>query len=56
MRPSVRWLRDWRKLDQKVRYALEWVEPEGDFLARMQQFIKLAANGPGAERELFEIR
>jgi len=50
------WLRDWRKLDQKVRYALEWVEPEGDFLARMQQFIKLAANGPGAERELFEIR
>ena len=50
------WLRDWRKLDQKVRYAFEWVEPEGDFLARVTQFIKLAAIGPGGERELFEIR
>jgi len=50
------WLRDWRKLDQKVRYALEWVEPEGDFLARVRQFLRLAAIGPKAERELFEIR
>jgi HD-GYP domain-containing protein (c-di-GMP phosphodiesterase class II) len=50
------WLRDWRKLDQKVRYAFEWVEPEGDFLARMRQFLKLAAMGLGGERELFEIR
>jgi HD-GYP domain-containing protein (c-di-GMP phosphodiesterase class II) len=50
------WLRDWRKLDQKVRYAIEWVEPEGDFLARMRQFLKLAAIGPSGERELFEIR
>ncbi len=50
------WLRDWRKLDQKVRYALEWVEPEGDFLARLRQFMRLAAIGPKAERELFEIR
>jgi len=50
------WLRDWRKLDQKVRYAFEWVEPEGDFLARVRQFIKLAAIGPSGERELFEIR
>lgn len=50
------WLRDWRKLDQKVRYAFQWVEPEGDWLARMRQFVKLAAIGPGAERELFEIR
>jgi putative nucleotidyltransferase with HDIG domain len=50
------WLRDWRKLDQKVRYAFDWVEPEGDFLARVRQFIKLAAIGPGGERELFEIR
>jgi putative nucleotidyltransferase with HDIG domain len=50
------WLRDWRKLDQKVRYAFDWVEPEGDFLARMRQFLKLAAIGPGGERELFEIR
>jgi putative nucleotidyltransferase with HDIG domain len=50
------WLRDWRKLDQKVRYAFEWVEPDGDLLARMRQFLALAARGPGAERELFEIR
>lgn len=50
------WLRDWRKLDQKVRYALEWVEPEGDFLARVRQFLKLAATGLSGERELFEIR
>ena len=50
------WLRDWRKLDQKVRYAFDWVEPEGDFLARVRQFLKLAAIGPGGERELFEIR
>ena len=50
------WLRDWRKLDQKVRYALDWVEPDGDFFARVRQFLKLAAIGPSAERELFEIR
>jgi putative nucleotidyltransferase with HDIG domain len=50
------WLRDWRKLDQKVRYALEWVEPDGDFLARVRQFVKLAAIGPSGERALFEIR
>ena len=50
------WLRDWRKLDQKVRYAFEWVEPDGDFVARMRQFLKLVAIGPGAERQLFEIR
>jgi HD-GYP domain-containing protein (c-di-GMP phosphodiesterase class II) len=50
------WLRDWRKLDQKVRYAFEWVEPEGDFFARVRQFLKLAAIGPWGERELFEIR
>lgn len=50
------WLRDWRKLDQKVRYALEWVEPESDFRARVRQFLRLAAIGPKAERELFEIR
>ena len=50
------WLRDWRKLNQKVRYALEWVEPEGDTRARLRRFVRLAARGPGAERELFEIR
>jgi putative nucleotidyltransferase with HDIG domain len=50
------WLRDWRKLDQKVRYAFDWVEPDGDFLARVRQFLKLASIGPGGERELFEIR
>ena len=50
------WLRDWRKLDQKVRYALEWVEPDGDFLARVTQFLKLASTGTSGERELFEIR
>lgn len=50
------WLRDWRKLDQKVRYAFDWVEPEGDFLARVGKFFKLAMIGPRGERELFEIR
>jgi putative nucleotidyltransferase with HDIG domain len=50
------WLRDWRKLDQKVRYALEWVEPDGGFVARVRQFMKLASIGPSGERALFEIR
>jgi HD-GYP domain-containing protein (c-di-GMP phosphodiesterase class II) len=50
------WLRDWRRLNQKIRYALEWTEPEGETLARMQRLVKLAVRGPGAERELFEIR
>ncbi|MFM8533955.1 MAG: phosphohydrolase, partial [Acidimicrobiia bacterium] len=50
------WLRDWRKLDQKVRYAFEWVEPEGDFFARVRKFLKLAMVGAGGERHLFEIR
>ena len=50
------WLRDWRKLHEKVRYGLEWTEPGGAPLARMHRLLKLALRGPAAERELFEIR
>jgi putative nucleotidyltransferase with HDIG domain len=50
------WERDWRKWHEKVRYALEFTEPGGPVLERLQRFVMLAIEGPSSQRELFEIR
>jgi putative nucleotidyltransferase with HDIG domain len=50
------WLRDWRRLSEQFRYAMEVVEPEGGVRSRLKRFISLAFAGPSASRELFQIR
>ena len=50
------WERDWRKWPEKVRYALEFTEPDGSIVERLHRFIMLAMEGPSSQRELFEIR
>jgi HD-GYP domain-containing protein (c-di-GMP phosphodiesterase class II) len=50
------WERDWRKWREKIAYALEYTEPEGSVLERLQRFAALAIAGPSSQRELFEIR
>lgn len=50
------WLRDWRRLNQQVKYAVEVAEPGGTFAARLRRIVSLAIAGSAASRELFEIR
>jgi putative nucleotidyltransferase with HDIG domain len=50
------WERDWRKWGEKIRYALEYTEPDGTLLERARRFAALAISGPSSQRELFEIR
>lgn len=50
------WLRDWRRLSQKMRYAWEAAEPDGRLPARLRRLWRLASAGSSASRELFEIR
>ena len=50
------WERDWRKWSEKVRYALEFTEPDGSVLERLHRFVRLAMEGPSSQRDVFEIR
>jgi putative nucleotidyltransferase with HDIG domain len=50
------WERDWRKWGEKIRYALEYTEPDGSLVERARRFVTLAMAGPSSQRELFEIR
>ena len=50
------WERDWRKWREKIRYALEYTEPDGTAWERVHRFFMLAMQGPTYQRELFEIR
>src|SRR5688500_10262545 len=50
------WERDWRRWPEKIKYALEYTEPDGSVLERLRRFARLAAAGPSTQRELFEIR
>jgi putative nucleotidyltransferase with HDIG domain len=50
------WERDWRKWREKIRYAIEYTEPDGSPLERLHRFFMLAMQGPSCQRELFEIR
>jgi putative nucleotidyltransferase with HDIG domain len=50
------WERDWRKWGEKIKYALEYTEPDGSLIERASRFVTLAVAGPSSQRELFEIR
>ena len=50
------WEYDWRRWPEKIKYALEYTEPEGSILQRLRRFAMLAVAGPSSQRELFEIR
>lgn len=50
------WERDWRKFREQVAYALAWTERGGSPAVRFRRFASLLKAGPGASRELFQIR
>lgn len=50
------WERDWRQWRQQLFYALQWTERGGSLVARFRRLAALAALGPDAGRELFQIR
>ncbi len=50
------WLRDWRKLRERIAYALERVEPTGTIGMRLRGLISLALRGKKESRRLFQVR
>lgn len=50
------WLRDWRLWRHKAAYALAYAGRGERWWPRLMRFGRLAAAGPAAERELFQIR
>ena len=50
------WLRDWRRLHEKAAYGLGYAGRGEGLTRRLVRILKLAAAGPRAERELFEVR
>jgi HD-GYP domain-containing protein (c-di-GMP phosphodiesterase class II) len=50
------WERDWRRFGEQLSYALAWTERGGSPAARFRRLASLAAAGPAAGRELFQIR
>jgi putative nucleotidyltransferase with HDIG domain len=50
------WLRDWRKWREQIAYGLAATAHERSGLARVKRLLTLAWEGPGARRELFQLR
>ena len=50
------WLTDWRNWSEKISHALQVVGRGEPILARLARLGRLAALGPKAEQELFQIR
>ena len=50
------WLRDWRKWREQIAYGLAATAHEKGGLARARRLLMLAWEGPGARRELFQLR
>src|SRR6185369_5973726 len=50
------WLRDWRKLCERIGYAIEAVEADGTLVHRFRKFARLAMLGSRGGKELFQIR
>jgi HD-GYP domain-containing protein (c-di-GMP phosphodiesterase class II) len=50
------WLRDWRRLIEKAGYGFGYAGRGEGFTGRLRHLLRLAAAGPGAERELFRVR
>jgi HD-GYP domain-containing protein (c-di-GMP phosphodiesterase class II) len=50
------WLRDWRRLPQKIAYAVGYAGRGEGVGGRLRRMGGLALAGPGAEHELFQVR
>ncbi|MDQ3069913.1 MAG: HD domain-containing protein [Acidobacteriota bacterium] len=50
------WLRDWRKWREQFAYGLAATAHEKSTLSRVKRLLILARDGPGARRELFQLR
>ena len=50
------WMRDWRKWREQFAYGLAATAHETSAVARGRRLLKLAWEGPGARRELFQLR
>ena len=50
------WLRDWRKWREQIAYAVAATAHEPTRGGRVMRLVKLAWEGPGARRELFQLR
>ena len=50
------WMRDWRKWREQIAYGLAATAHETSTVARARRLLKLAWEGPGARRELFQLR
>jgi len=50
------WLRDWRSWREQLAYGLAATAHEASTAARIKRLLKLAWQGPGARRELFQLR
>src|SRR5688572_5695659 len=50
------WMRDWRKWREQIAYGLAATAHETSTLGRVKRLVTLAWEGPGARRELFQLR
>lgn len=50
------WLRDWRKWREQIAYGLAATAHETSARGRVRRLLTLAWKGPGARRELFQLR
>ena len=50
------WLRDWRKWREQIAYGLAATAHEPSAAGRVKRLLTLAWEGPGARRELFQLR
>ena len=50
------WLTDWRRWPEKVAHGVSWVGRGEPLHRRIGRLVHLAAAGPKAEQELFQIR
>lgn len=50
------WLRDWRKWREQLAYGLAATAHEPTRWARFKRLLHVARQGPGARRELFQLR
>jgi putative nucleotidyltransferase with HDIG domain len=51
------WMRDWRRLPEQVRYALQWIERGGSLAARLRRFGHFALrHARGGNGQVFTVR
>ncbi len=50
------WLTDWRNLREKLSYGLGYIGRGEGWIKRLSRMAHLAAAGPAAERQIFQVR